>query len=1141
LIPFHIHSDYSLLHSSLKIKDLVQKAKEYGYKSLGISEIDNMFSAIEFYETCKKNEIKPIISIDATVLVEDRLSKMILTAKNYQGYKNLMYLSSIAYLYHMKGSQPIIPFDEIKKFDDIVVILPMLDSIVGFHLNILDEKNVINGANPNKAKEIAKKLKSEIKHLYFELTRDNQKEILLENEWINLAKELDIPLIASSKIYYLNKLDYIYKDALECIESNKQFDDVHRDYDIGEYYLKSPKEYQELFSDIPEALKNNEELFNEINLEIPLGNPTPPTFKFTKEYAKKEGLDITSDVEYFEYKCWQGLEKRLKKIPKEMHEEYKKRLQYEIDIIKQMKFPGYMLIVWDFINYAKDPSRHLRGDGQKIPVGPGRGSAAGSLVAYALEITNIDPIKYGLLFERFLNPERVSMPDIDVDFCQDRRDEVIEYVQKKYGHENVAQVVTFGSLLAKGVLRDVARIFGIDYSEADKFVKLIPDQLGITLQKAKELESKILQIIKEDPLYSRLYSFGEALEGLKRNTGKHAAGVVISDEKLWNKSPLYRQDEHDEFHTTQYSLNYLEPVDLIKFDFLGLKTLTVIDKAVKNIKLNKNEEVNIDELSLDDEEVFKLIQSGKTLGLFQIESDGMQDLAKRLKPSTFEDVIAMLALYRPGPMDAGMLDDYIERKHGRKKISYFFDEFEEVLKPILEPTYGVIVYQEQVMQIVQAIGGFSLGEADIIRRAMGKKKADLMAKYAQEFAQRAKEKGFSYENAKALFELIEKFAGYGFNKSHSAAYAMITYQTAWLKKYYPTEFLSALLTYEADNTDKIAKYIDEAKELGIEVLPPDVNKSNAEFTPVKDKILFGLSAIKGVGTKAIESIVENRPFKDIEDFILKVDTSKVNKKVLEQLIKSGAMDSFGYSRKTLLQNLEEILDFKKRVEDKKNAINHANSLFAGLNEEEEVNETLNIKIHDEFDTKTLLEYEYETLGFYVSAHPLDPFKEKINKINYNLSSDVEEIISQEALFVGKVEGMKVRISKKGNKFAILTLMDYHGKIDIMVFERDLKALEEMNLDEPIAIKASVDKVGEFLRITCKKIMNLDEATNETAAKKEEFVLIKREISKNFEEDLINIYNELTKNPGDKKAVLLIKTPFGFSLKVQTNIKTSLLN
>ena len=1127
---FHIHSDYSLLHSTIKIKDLVKKAKEYGYSALGISELDNMFSAIEFYEECKANDIKPIIGIDATILRNNTSSKMLLIAKNKKGYDNLMYLNSIAYLKYIKGSNPFLPFEEIvNNQEGIAFILPMMESEVGFHLNILDEKNVLNNAGGfKKAKEVLNIYKQHLNEVYLEIRRDSKDEKLIENDLINLSKELNIPLLASSNIFFFNKMDYIYKDALECIENNKQFDDLHRKINIKDNYLRSKKEFEELFSDLKDAITNSDKLSNSINIDIPLNNPTPPTFKFTKEYAKLEGLNIDNDVDYFEYKCKEGLKERLKYIPKEKHKEYEKRLEYEIEIIKKMKFPGYMLIVWDFVREAKK---------RKIPVGPGRGSAAGSLVAYALQITNIDPLKYGLLFERFLNPQRVSMPDIDMDFCQERRGEIIEYVKEKYGKVNVAQVITFGSLLAKGVLRDVARIFGIDYSQADKFVKLIPDKLGITLKEAKELEPKIKEIINEEPLYKRLYSFGEHLEGIKRNTGMHAAGVVISDEELWKKSPLYKQDENDEAIVTQYSLNYLEPVDLIKFDFLGLKTLTVIDKTIKNIKENKNKEINIDLLTLDDENVFKLIQSGKTLGLFQIESDGMQDLAKRLKPTNFEDIIAMLALYRPGPMDSGMLDDYIERKHKRKEISYFFDEFEEVLKPILEPTYGVIVYQEQVMQIVQAIAGFSLGEADIIRRAMGKKKIDLMKKYAEDFATRASKRGFSYENAKKLFELIEKFAGYGFNKSHSAAYAMITYQTAYLKTYYPTEFLSALLTYEADNTDKIAKYIEEAKSLGIEILPPNVNKSNAQFTPIDNKILFGLSAIKGVGSKAIESIIKNRPFKDLEDFILKVDTQKVNKKVLEQLIKSGAMDDFGLSRKAMLSKVEEILDFKKRVEEKKNAIKHENSLFAS--EEVEIDEHLQVPNVAEFDTKTLLEYEFETLGFYVSAHPLDPYKDKIKNIKHNLSSEVEEIINQEALFIGKIEQLKVKLSKKGNKFAIATLMDFHGKIDIMIFEKDLEKLNELNLDEPIAIKARVEKVGDFLRVTAKKILNLQEAKNETAAKIEEITVIKRNISENIEEDLLKIYNEIVKNPGDKKAILLLTTPFGFSLRVETNLKTSL--
>ncbi|ACM92078.1 DNA polymerase III alpha subunit [Nautilia profundicola AmH] len=1132
MTPFHIHSDYSLLHSTIRIKDLTKKAKEYGFNALAITELDNMFSAIEFYESCRANEIKPIIGSDVSVIRDGNIHRLILIAKNKTGYDNLMYLSSISYLYNMRGDKPYLPFEEIvKNKEGLCFILPILESETGFHLNIFNENNILKGAaGYEKAKEILEIYRQNLNEVYLEITRDSKEERLIEDDLIKLSNETGTPLLASSNIFFLNKLDYIYKDALECIENNKQFDDLHRRPKVKENYFRSKEEFEEIFKDLPEAVENTDKLAESINLEIPLGNPTPPTFKFTKDYAAEEGLDIDNDVEYFEYKCKEGLEERLKHIPENLHEEYRKRLDYEIDIIKRMKFPGYMLIVWDFVREAKK---------RKIPVGPGRGSAAGALVAYSLQITNIDPLRYGLLFERFLNPERVSMPDIDMDFCQERRGEIIEYVREKYGKVNVAQVITFGSLLAKGVLRDVARIFGIDYSEADRFVKLIPDQLGITLEKAKELEPKIVEITEEDPLYNRLYSFGEHLEGLKRNTGMHAAGVVISDEELWKKSPLYRQDEHDDTIVTQYSLNYLEPVDLIKFDFLGLKTLTVIDRAVKNVKFNKNEDINIDLLTLDDPKVFELIQSGHTLGLFQIESDGMQDLAKRLKPTNFEDIIAMLALYRPGPMDSGMLDDYIDRKHGRKPVSYFFDEFEEVLKPILEPTYGVIVYQEQVMQIVQAIGGFSLGESDIIRRAMGKKKFDLMKKYAEEFAQRAQQRGFSYDNAKSLFELIEKFAGYGFNKSHSAAYAMITYQTAYLKTYYPTEFLSALLTYEAENTDKIAKYIEEAKVLGIEVLPPNVNKSNAEFTPIEDKILFGLSAIKGVGSKAIESIVANRPYESLEDFILKVDTSKVNKKVLEQLIKAGAMDDFGLSRKAMLSRVEEILEFKKRVEEKKNAINHEHSLFADMEENEEIDEHLDIPNTVEFDIKTLLEYEYQTLGFYVSAHPLDPYKDRMKGINYNLSSEVEEIISQEALFVGKIDAMKVRISKKGNKFAIATLMDFHGKIDVMIFERDLEKLNEFNLDEPIAIKAQVDKVGEFLRVTCRKLMTLEEAKEEKGAVKDEITVIQRQIGENYEEDLLKIHSELTKNPGNKRAVLLLTTPFGFSLRINTNIRTSL--
>ncbi len=1125
-VHFNIHTDYSLLHSSLKLKELIKKAKEYDYKALAITELANMFSAVDFYKQAK--DFKPIIGIDAYIDSEKFRLKLI--AKSKEGYDNLMYLSSISYLYHYKNNEfAIIPYEELKKHKNgIVVIISYLESEVGFHLNLLNEENFFNGAlGYDKAKEIASKYKEDFDEVYLEIRRDFKEDKFIENDVINLSKKLNIPLLATSDVWHLEKEDFIYSDALECIGENKQFDDLHRSLPKKSYF-KSKEEMNNLFSDLPKALENTTKLADSIDIDLKLGNPTPPKFKFTKEYAKKEGLEFDNDADYFAYKCRQGLEERLKHIPKQKHQIYKDRLEKEIKIITQMKFPGYMLIVWDFVREANSRTPH-------IPVGPGRGSAAGSLVAYALKITNIDPLKYGLLFERFLNPERVSMPDIDMDFCQDKRGEIIEYVRDKYGKENVAQVITFGSLLAKGVLRDVARIFGIDYSIADQFVKLIPDKLGITLSQAKEEEEKIAKLVQEEAIYKRLYDFGLKLEGLKRNTGMHAAGVVISDNKLWEKTPLYRQDEN---YVTQYSLNFLEDVDLIKFDFLGLKTLTVIDNALKMVKQNHNVDIDFSTMEMDDKKVFELISSGNTLGLFQIESDGMQDLNKRLKPDCFEDIIAVLALYRPGPMDAGMTEDFVKRKNGIEKVSYFFDDFAPILEPILKPTYGVIVYQEQVMQIVQSIGGFSLGEADIIRRAMGKKNIEYMKQKAGEFADGAVKKGLKREEAIELFNLIEKFAGYGFNKSHSAAYAMITYQTAYLKVYYPAEFFSALLSSEKDNTDKIVKYINEIKRMKLQILPPSVHKSGDDFTPMEGGILFGLGAIKGVGSKAIESIIKNRPFKDLEDFILKVDTQKVNKRVLEALIKSGAMDNLGWTRNAMLNQVEEILEFKKRVEDGEKR--KANSLFA--DDDGFVNEQLNIKKLAEFDAKTLLDYEFEALGFYVSGHPLDSYKKEMEQIKCNYSSEIEELNNSEALFVGKIENIKTRLAKKsGNKFGIVSFLDYHGSFEFMVFKDMLEEVENLK-DEVVAVKCYIEKVGDYTRINCRKIISLDEAKNEevSVCKKikieELFVDIKLDLE-NYEKQLLDIYKKIKSKSGNKRVTLRFELENATTLEIRTSILT----
>ena len=1137
-VHFNLHTDYSLLHSSLKLKSLIKKVEEGGFKAIAITELGNMFSAVDFYKQAKN--FKPIIGIDAYIDSEKFRLKLI--AKNREGYQSLMYLSSISYLYHYKdGKYPIIPYEELlKNRENIVVIVNYLESEVGFHLNLFNEKNFLEGAEGySKAKEIAERYRNDFKELYLEIRRDGfEEEQFIENDIIRLSKELSIPLLATSDIWHLEEKDFIYSDALECIGDNKQFDDFHREFPRKSHF-KSKEEMIELFKDMPEAIENSSILADSINIELELGNPTPPKFKFTREYAEKEGLKFDNDADYFAYKCREGLKERLKHIPEEQHKIYKERLEKEIEIITQMRFPGYMLIVWDFVREANSRV-------PKIPVGPGRGSAAGSLVAYALKITNIDPLKYGLLFERFLNPERVSMPDIDMDFCQDRRGEIIEYVREKYGKENVAQVITFGSLLAKGVLRDVARIFGIDYSIADQFVKLIPNRLGISLEEAKEEEPKIAKLVEEEAIYKRLYQFGLKLEGLKRNSGMHAAGVVISDNKLWEKTPLYKQDEN---YVTQYSLNFLEDVDLIKFDFLGLKTLTTIDRTLKMIKENHNVEIEFSTMEMNDKKVFELISSGNTLGLFQIESEGMRELNRRLKPDCFEDIIAVLALYRPGPMDAGMTEEFVKRKNGEKEIDYFFDDFAPLLEPILKPTYGVIVYQEQVMQIVQTIGGFSLGEADIIRRAMGKKNIEYMKQKADEFADGAVKKGLKREEAIELFNLIEKFAGYGFNKSHSAAYAMITYQTAYLKTYYPVEFFASLLSADKDNTDKMVEYIKELNRMGLKLIPPSIDKSGDDFTPSKEGVMFGLGGIKGVGSKAIESIIKNRPFKSLEEFIKKVDTQKVNKRVIEALAKSGAMDSLGYSRRAILTQVEEILEFKKRVEDGEKR--KSSSLFADDNDF--LNETLSIKELEEFDTKTILDNEKEVLGFYLSGHPLDAYKEQLKGVKCNYSTQLESLENCEAFFVGKVENLKKRRAKKsGNQFGIATLVDYEGSFEFMLFREALSKIDEIDLDKPVGIKCYIKgEEGGKKRVVCNSLIELEELNSEKIEiakvvseekrekeqKVEPFYYRKR-LTANYQKELLEIYKKATQSGGEKKLVLVLETDSGFIFEVKTTILTN---
>ncbi|RXJ97073.1 DNA polymerase III subunit alpha [Arcobacter sp. AHV-9/2010] len=1153
----HLHTEYSLLDGANKIKPLAKKIKELGMTSVAMTDHGNMFGTIDFYNAMRAEGIKPIIGMEAYIHNSEDLSDktnrqrfhLCLYAKDEEGYKNLMYLSSKAYMegfyYYPRINKQLLK----EHSKGLVCSAACLQGEVNWHLNTQNDRNVKNGS---KGYEEAKKVALEYKEIfgddfYLEIMRHGiSDQLFVDDQILRISAETGIKVVATNDTHYLEQKDADAHEAFMCIAMNKLYDDPNRlRHSVHEFYLKSPEQIYKLYADIPEAIEATQEIANKCNLTIKLGNPTPPNFKFTRDKLKNLNIEIPepqneysleNDKVLFAYECRVGLEDRLKLVPFEKHEEYRARLETEINIINNMKFPGYMLIVWDFVKVAKD---------MKIPVGPGRGSAAGSLVAYSLKITDIDPIPYGLLFERFLNPERVSMPDIDMDFCQSRRGEIIDYVVQQYGRANVAQIITFGKLLAKGVIRDVARVLDMPYAKADAMAKLIPDELGINLSSSWEKEPKIKELCEADPQAARVWEYALALEGLNRNAGTHAAGVVISNEPLWNKTPLFKPSGLDTI-ATQYNGKYIEDVDLIKFDFLGLKTLTVIDEAIKLIEQRHQKTIDFKTIDVNDKGVYDLIQTGDTLGLFQIESDGMQDLCKRLKPSNFEDIVAVLALYRPGPMESGMLDDFIERKHGRAKIDYFHDELEEVLKPILENTYGVIVYQEQVMQIVQSVGGFSLGGADLVRRAMGKKIKEEMDKLKGQFADGAQEKGFTRAYAEELFDLIVKFAGYGFNKSHSAAYALVTFYTSYLKCYYPAEFMAALLTLEKDNTDKVVRYVDEVKRLNLDLFAPDINKSDLVFSATKidgkEVVMFGMGAIKGAGDVAINSILKAREegdFKDLADFISRIDSSKVNKRVIESLAKAGVFDSFGYSRNAILSQIEKILDATNKASSAKKMA--FGSLFGDSSELT----TIDIELDrlPEYSQKEILELEKASLGFYVSGHPLDEYKDKIDKINYTLSSQIDDLADgSQILIVGKIEEIVEKISKKGSKFGIVSILDFHGTVEFMLFEDKLKELKEsFDLNEPIAFKVRISKTEQFTRMNVLKIETIYEAQKEKVKiKQKEQPVLPLTIAVPLSDDesiMHKLFDMVVNNQGKRELKLLVKSKLA-DIELESGIKVN---
>lgn len=1116
----HLHTEYSLLDGANKIKSLAKKLKELGMHSVAMTDHGNMYGAMEFYTVMLENGIKPIIGMEAYLHNQEDLADksvkqrfhLCLYAKDYEGYQNLLALSSQAFIegfyYYPRINKKLLRAHS----KGLVCSSACLAGEVSYHLNSTNPKRMGSEAKKNRpynadGYKVAKDVALEYKDIfgedfYLEIMRHGiQEQEHIDNLLIQLSLETGIKIIATNDSHYLTQADAKTQEVAMCVAMGKILNDPNRlKHSVNEFYVKSPEEMAEIFADIPEALANTQEIVEKCNLVLPLKNiditnketgekilsftpATPPSFRFTSEYAKNEGLDLSDDASYFAYKCHEGLRERLKLVPQEKHALYEERLKQEIDVITKMNFPGYMLIVWDFVNFAKQNG---------IPVGPGRGSAAGSLVAFCLKITNIDPIKYDLLFERFLNPERISMPDIDMDFCQRRRGEIIEYVSNRYGRFNVAQVVTFGELKAKGVIRDVARVLDMPLKDADAMAKLVPEELKITLQEAYEKEPKLKDLIEGSSLAKEVWEYSLKLENFKRNTGVHAAAIVIDSQKeLWHKTPLAVAKNGGS--VTQYSMKWLEPVDLIKFDFLGLKTLTVIDDALKLIKKRYAKEIDFLSVDVEDPKVYETMQSGNTLGLFQIESGGMQDLNKRLRPSTFEDVIAVLALYRPGPMESGMLDDFIDRKHGLKPIEYMFPE----LEPILKPTYGVIVYQEQVMQIVQAIGGFSLGGADLVRRAMGKKIKEEMDRLKDTFVQGALKKGFDAGKSGELWDLIVKFAGYGFNKSHSAAYAMVTFQTAYLKTYYEHEFMAAMLTSETSKVEAVAKYIDEVKAMGINVLPPHVNLSENDFGVSgegEDKsIVFGLSAIKGVGEAPIENIVSERAkngeFKNLEDFVGRVDWSKVNKRVLEPLIKSGSLDNLGYSRACMLENLDEICEIGRNNNRLSQSLEA--SLFAGFEEEFASEVKFNfIDRHTVVDESVSLEGEYECLGLYISGHPLDAYSAQIKAIKgIGKSTEISEYEDgANFLLVGKVIECTRKISKKsGNPYGIIEILDCWGKVDFILFSNLFEEFEKMESSkEPIVFKCKIETREDKNQLVVREILTLDQAkeTKISAPKKQ---------------------------------------------------------
>ncbi|RMH60503.1 MAG: DNA polymerase III subunit alpha [Zetaproteobacteria bacterium] len=1057
-VHLHMHTDLSLLGSTIKIGKALEKVAEMRQPALAITDYGNLFGAIEFYSRAMAMGIKPILGCEI-FLCDDmrqrvstgprapRFAQLVLLARNNHGWKNLLKIVSAGYLEGFYYKPRI----------DKAFLAAHAEGLIALSSGWNGEiEQLLQQGKRSEARTAAIALRDMFRKncFFLELQRHNrpaQEEI--NRALIELAHELDIPLVATNAAHFLDRADFNPFKAVCALQQNRTLKDDVTGHFTPEHHLKSYTEMRDLFADIPEAIENTMHIANRCNVDLRFGQYQLPDF------TPPAGLDLKS---YMRQQAHAGLDERWPLIvqgrPDARREEYLERLNYELDIIEKMGFPGYFLIVSDFIQWAK---RH------QIPVGPGRGSGAGSLVAYCLSITDLDPLRYGLLFERFLNPERVSMPDFDVDFCMNRREEVIDYVTRKYGENKVAQIITFGSMKAKAVVRDVGRVMDMDLGKVNVIAKLIPNDLKMTLDKALEAEPRLEKLCKTDPEVKRLFDLARPLEGCHRNAGKHAAGVIIGRDDLVETAPLYKVPG-EEGKVVQWDMAHVEKVGLIKFDFLGLKTLTVIDIACRLIRRD-HPEFDIRSIPLDDQATFALLQKGQTSAVFQVESSGMRDLLTRLKPDCFEDIIALVALYRPGPLESGMVDTFIECKHGRQPIQYPLPQ----LKPILSETNGVILYQEQVMQIAQELAGYTLGQADLLRRAMGKKKPEEMAKQREIFMRGCKERNIPADKAEQIFDLMEKFAGYGFNKSHSAAYALIAYQTAYLKAHFPQAFMAATCSCDMGNSDKIAMLVNDCRQMGLTILPPDINASDWEFQPEGEAIRFGLGAIKGVGEKAMREIVAEReahgPFESFEDLILRAPDRTLNKRILEALIKAGALNALIPHPRAALQSLPALLE---RLQKKKREFSSQQSaLFSSMDNEDDQG-FIDV---EPWNTAECLTAEREALGFFLTGHPLEAYLKHLSGLGTcHLGTLAELEHDTPVTLPASIQSVRPYRGKRGT-MAFVKIEDLHGQTEMLCFSELYERIaDKLQDDTPVLIYGRVDKSRDEPVIRAEDVALLDE-------------------------------------------------------------------